>query len=63
MHIATLNDKGKLEVELVVERGRGCVPWQNRASGAEIKAFQSIPSTHRRSCDQGDATRAEQRTD
>ncbi len=22
MHIATLNDKGKLEVELVVERGR-----------------------------------------
>ena len=26
MHIATLNDKGKLEVELVVERGRGYVP-------------------------------------
>src|ERR1700731_4486378 len=25
MHIATLNDKGKLEVELVVERGRGDV--------------------------------------
>src|SRR5271154_2831695 len=37
MHIATLNDKGKLEVELVVERGRGYVPAvQNRASGAEI---------------------------
>src|SRR6195952_3767327 len=26
MHIATLNDKGKLEVELVVERGRGYAP-------------------------------------
>ena len=37
MHIATLNDKGKLEVELVVERGRGYVPAvQNKASGAEI---------------------------
>jgi len=37
MHIATLNDKGKLEVELVVERGRGYVPaGQNKASGAEI---------------------------
>src|SRR5512140_3054341 len=36
MHIATLNDKGKLEVELVVERGRGYVPAvQNKASGAE----------------------------
>ncbi|MGX1763231.1 DNA-directed RNA polymerase subunit alpha, partial [Streptomyces lydicus] len=37
MHIATLNDKGKLEIELVVERGRGYVPAvQNKASGAEI---------------------------
>src|SRR6202045_2156784 len=26
MHIATLNDKGKLEIELVVERGPGYVP-------------------------------------
>src|SRR5690348_17384643 len=26
LHIATLNDKGRLEVELVVERGRGYVP-------------------------------------
>ncbi|MGB4690455.1 MAG: DNA-directed RNA polymerase subunit alpha, partial [Candidatus Nanopelagicales bacterium] len=25
LHIATLNDKGKLEIELVVERGRGYV--------------------------------------
>src|SRR5919106_904223 len=35
--IATLNDKGRLEVELVVERGRGYVPaMQNKATGAEI---------------------------
>ena len=25
LHIATLNDKGKLEMELIVERGRGYV--------------------------------------
>ena len=32
LHIATLNDKGRLEVELVVERGRGYVPaMQNKA--------------------------------
>ena len=37
LHIATLNDKGRLEVELVVERGRGYVPaQQNKATGAEI---------------------------
>ena len=37
LHIATLNDKGRLEVELVVERGRGYVPaMQNKATGAEI---------------------------
>src|ERR1051326_5135431 len=37
LHIATLNAKGKLEIELVVERGRGYVPAaQNKASGAEI---------------------------
>ena len=42
MHIATLNDKGKLEVELVVERGRGYVPAvQNKASGAETKRSTS----------------------
>src|SRR3546814_4771055 len=33
----SLNDKGRLEVELVVERGRGYVPaMQNKATGAEI---------------------------
>ncbi len=48
MHIATLNDKGKLEVELVVERGRGYVPAvQNKASGARSAVSRSIPSTRR----------------
>jgi DNA-directed RNA polymerase subunit alpha len=48
MHIATLNDKGKLEVELVVERGRGYVPAvQNKASGAEIGRSRSTRSTRR----------------
>src|ERR1700692_2525191 len=37
MHIATLNDKGKLEIELVVERGRGYVPAvQNQGWGAAM---------------------------
>ena len=34
LHIATLNDKGKLEIELVVERGRGYVSAvQNKQPG------------------------------
>src|SRR5215470_7163222 len=37
LHIASLNAKGKLEIELVVERGRGYVPaMQNKQAGAEI---------------------------
>ena len=37
MHIATLNEKGKLEMELVVERGRGYVSsTQNKNYDAEI---------------------------
>src|SRR5487761_875479 len=37
LHIATLNGKGKLEIELVVERGRGYVPAvQNKQAGQEI---------------------------
>src|SRR3982074_3671684 len=37
LHIASLNAKGKLEIELVVERGRGYVPAvQNKKAGAEI---------------------------
>ena len=37
LHIATLNDKGKLEIELTVERGRGYVSaQQNKSYDAEI---------------------------
>src|SRR6195256_2150611 len=66
MHIATLNDKGKLEVELVVERGRGYVPAvQNKASGAEIGRIpvDSIYSAGLKVTSKVEATRVEQRTD
>jgi DNA-directed RNA polymerase subunit alpha len=37
LHIATLNDKGKIEMELVVERGRGYVSaQQNKSPDQEI---------------------------
>src|SRR5690625_3922257 len=37
LHIATLNDKGKLEIELTVERGRGYVSaQQNKSYDSEI---------------------------
>src|SRR5579875_1553523 len=37
LHIATINKKGRLEIELVVERGRGYVPApQNKQAGQEI---------------------------
>src|SRR3981189_26654 len=46
LHIATLNDKGKLEVELVVERGRGYVPAvQNKVSGAGIGRIPLDPTS------------------
>lgn len=64
MHIATLNDKGKLEVELVVERGRGYVPAvQNKASGAEIGRIpvRSIYSPVLKVTYKVEATRVEQR--
>src|ERR1700754_2799214 len=66
MHIATLNDKGKLEIELVVERGRGYVPAvQNKASGAEIGRIpvDSIYSPVLKLTYKVHATRVEQRTD
>ena len=65
-HIATLNDKGKLEMELVVERGRGYVPAvQNKESGAEIGRIpvDSIYSPVLKVTYQVEATRVEQRTD
>lgn len=66
LHIATLNDKGKLEIELVVERGRGYVPAvQNKQSGAEIGRIpvDSIYSPVLKVTYKVEATRVEQRTD
>ena len=66
MHIATLNDKGKLEVELVVERGRGYVPAvMYKSSGAEIGRIpvDSIYSPVLKVTYKVEATRVEQRTD
>jgi DNA-directed RNA polymerase subunit alpha len=66
LHIATLNDKGRLEVELVVERGRGYVPaMQNKATGAEIGRIpvDSIYSPVLKVTYKVEATRVEQRTD
>ena len=66
LHIATLNGKGKVDIELVVERGRGYVPAvQNKASGAEIGRIpvDSIYSPVLRVTYKVEATRVEQRTD
>jgi DNA-directed RNA polymerase subunit alpha len=66
LHIATLNDKGRLEIELVVERGRGYVPAvQNKVSGAEIGRIpvDSIYSPVLKVTYKVEATRVEQRTD
>ena len=65
-HRHPLNDKGKLEIELVVERGRGYVPAvQNKASGAEIGRIpvDSIYSPVLKVTYKVEATRVEQRTD
>ncbi len=66
LHIATLNAKGKLEVELTVERGRGYVSAQQNKSGdAEIGRIpiDSIYSPVLAVTYKVEATRVEQRTD
>ncbi|MDR2114007.1 MAG: DNA-directed RNA polymerase subunit alpha [Bifidobacteriaceae bacterium] len=66
LHIATLNAKGKLEIELTVERGRGYVTAvQNKAADAEIGRIpiDSIYSPVRKVAYKVEATRVEQRTD
>jgi DNA-directed RNA polymerase subunit alpha len=66
MHIATLNDSGKLEMELVVERGRGYVSAvQNKMADAEIGRIpvDSIYSPVLKVTYKVEATRVEQRTD
>ncbi|QVQ51064.1 DNA-directed RNA polymerase subunit alpha [Spiractinospora alimapuensis] len=64
--IATLNSKGKLEMELTVERGRGYVSAaQNKQPGQEIGRIpiDSIYSPVLRVTYKVEATRVEQRTD
>ncbi|GAB2684812.1 DNA-directed RNA polymerase subunit alpha [Thalassiella azotivora] len=66
LHIATLNGKGKLEMELTVERGRGYVSAaQNKSSEAEIGRIpvDSIYSPVLKVTYKVEATRVEQRTD
>lgn len=66
LHIATLNGKGKIEMELVVERGRGYVTAvQNKVTGAEIGRIpvDSIYSPVVKVTYKVEATRVEQRTD
>src|SRR6267154_3033047 len=66
LHIATLNSKGKLEMELTVERGRGYVSAaQNKQLGQEIGRIpiDSIYSPVLRVTYKVEATRVEQRTD
>ena len=66
LHIATLNGKGKLEMELTVERGRGYVSAvQNKGLNDEIGRIpvDSIYSPVLKVTYKVEATRVEQRTD
>jgi DNA-directed RNA polymerase subunit alpha len=66
LHIATLNAKGKLEIELTVERGRGYVSAvQNKSADAEIGRIpiDSIYSPVLKVGYKVEATRVEQHTD
>jgi DNA-directed RNA polymerase subunit alpha len=66
LHIASLNGKGKLEMELTVERGRGYVSAnQNKSGDAEIGRIpvDSIYSPVLKVTYKVEATRVEQRTD
>ena len=66
LHLAELNGKGKLEIEFVVERGRGYVSASlNKQAGQEIGRIpvDSIYSPVLRVTYKVEATRVEQRTD
>ncbi|GAA4287091.1 DNA-directed RNA polymerase subunit alpha [Georgenia daeguensis] len=66
LHIATINSKGKLEIELTVERGRGYVSAvQNKSADSEIGRIpvDSIYSPVLKVTYKVEATRVEQRTD
>ncbi|MCC5671181.1 DNA-directed RNA polymerase subunit alpha [Kocuria rhizophila] len=66
LHIATLNSKGQLEIELTIERGRGYVSAsQNKSGDAEVGRIpvDSIYSPVLKVTFRVEATRVEQRTD
>ena len=66
LFLATLNDKGKLDMEIVVEQGRGYISAaNNKASGGEIGRIpiDSIYSPVLKVTYKVEATRVEQRTD
>ena len=66
LHLGTLNDSGKIEMEMTVERGRGYVSAQQNKSGeAEIGRIpvDSIYSPVLAVTYKVEATRVEQRTD
>jgi DNA-directed RNA polymerase subunit alpha len=66
LHICTLNQRGHLDMELTVERGRGYVPAeQNKRAGTAIGVIpiDSIFSPVRRVTFTVESTRVEQRTD
>ena len=66
LHLATLNDDGKLDMELTIERGRGYVSAaQNKMADSEIGRIpvDSIYSPVLKVSFKVEATRVEQRTD
>ena len=64
LHIASLNEQARLEMELVVERGRGYVPAMPNAGGEPGRIpVDQIYSPVTRVAYKVEATRVEQRTD
>ena len=63
LHIATLNEQGKLDIELVVERGRGYVPAATSTDEIGRIPVDQIYSPVLKVSYKVEATRVEQRTD
>ncbi|WP_297005883.1 DNA-directed RNA polymerase subunit alpha [uncultured Corynebacterium sp.] len=63
LHIATLNEQGKLDIELVVERGRGYVPAATTTGEIGRIPVDQIYSPVLKVSYKVEATRVEQRTD
>lgn len=63
LHIATLNEQGKLDIELVVERGRGYVPAASTTGEIGRIPVDQIYSPVLKVSYKVEATRVEQRTD